>query len=144
MDGYRQRYFMSGTKSFAIFKIFGERALTAVHVNRGNRKAFLQQLDSQVHGDGGFAGAAFFVADNNDVGFFLNRIVHDLILLLITVVRQNEAFVFLLRNYYTGLVRFFQTFAGRVGFIFGKTDNFGAVNDGGACGYWFNVDWFIC
>lgn len=95
---------MPGAESFAVFEIFGERSLTAVHVDRGDRKTFLHQLDGQMHGNSGFAGAAFFVADNDNVGFFLNRVVHGLILLLITIVRQNKLFVFLLCDHYTGFV----------------------------------------
>lgn len=41
---------MPGAESFAVFEIFGERSLTAVHVDRGDRKTFLHQFDGQMHG----------------------------------------------------------------------------------------------
>ena len=55
---------------FAVGNVFAQSALAAVHVDDGDAEAFLHQTDGEVHGDCGFARAALFIADDNNMGFF--------------------------------------------------------------------------
>ncbi len=68
-DHFRDRQRRAGVANpaGAVFEIASERALADVEIHDPDLHAHAQKADAEVHGDGGFAGPALFVADDNGV-----------------------------------------------------------------------------
>jgi hypothetical protein len=50
-----------------VFDVTGQAGLSGIEVDRGDLLSGPQQRERDVHGDRGFAGAAFFISDHDHV-----------------------------------------------------------------------------
>ena len=73
------RHYQINTASFrvftAVFDVTGQGSLTRIQIDAGDTGTRRQQRGDDMHGRRGFARAALLIANDNDMGVLVRRVV---------------------------------------------------------------------